>query len=94
VALYTMEDVVAVAASSVEACEVVLGVGVFVSSWIEFVCRESVVDSGVSSDVVVVLEVEVDSRLEVVDVGRSVRRMLVVMVVDIMIKRTCMAIRN
>jgi hypothetical protein len=95
VALDIIEDVVAIAVSSGESCDVVLGVGILVSSWIELICCESVVDSGVSSDVVdvAVLEVTADSRLEVVEVGCSVRRILVV-VVDIMIKGTigvCMA---
>jgi hypothetical protein len=84
VALDNGEDVTLAALSS-ESCKVAVGKGVLVSSSIRLNCREKVVGSGVSSELVVLVLVVEDSRLELEVVVRSGRRILVEEV-DIMIR--------
>jgi hypothetical protein len=85
VALGGTEAVVVFVTLSSASCGVALGVGFSVSSWIELTCWARNVDSGASLDLVLVLILVADSRLEMVEVGRSVGRVLV-WVEDIIIK--------
>jgi hypothetical protein len=84
VTLGETEAVVVLVTSSSASCGVALGVGLPVSRTIELVWARNV-DSGASFDLVVVLVLIADCRLDVVEVGRSVCRVLV-WVEDIIIK--------
>jgi hypothetical protein len=92
VALDVNEGVVVLATSTSKCSEVALGIGLSVSSSIELTSWARVVDFGVSWDIVVAVGRVEDSRLDVLDIGRCVRRGLAA-VEDIIIKVINMLVR-